>query len=108
MYKLIRDKIPELMAEKNKHCYHAVVEDPVLLHELIFKKIHEETEEARTAKDKNDLMTELADIYSLLEFIAKEYNFELEEIKNISAVKTSINGGFDKKYVGFFEEFPDE
>lgn len=108
MYKLIRDKIPEIMAEKNKHCYHAVVEDPVLLHELIFKKLHEEVEEARTAADKAELMTELADIYSLLEFIAKEYNFELEEVRNISTVKTNTNGSFAKKYVGFFEEFPDE
>ncbi|WP_400207674.1 phosphoribosyl-ATP pyrophosphohydrolase [Candidatus Methanomassiliicoccus intestinalis] len=92
--KLVRDKIPQIVAEQGKlfNFYTADVEE---INELLLQKLSEESEEFKEARNTE----ELADILEVIFALANELNCSEEELLKIRKMKKETNGGFSKRIV---------
>ena len=94
--KLVRDRIPEIIAEQGKQFATAVYDDTSYLNALKQKVIEEANEVARAASDA-ELIKEIGDLYEVLDAlllaseIAKDDVFSLQEKRRIE------RGGFEEK-----------
>lgn len=124
MYKLIRDNIPELMEAEDKVCNYAECKSDELFKELLIKKLDEEVNEFKAAIKEYEkakpllieiegvtsrnsyqrkIVAEAADILEVVTKLISIYTSDnLKAIVNIAETKRKINGGFDKKLIGFF------
>ena len=90
--KLVRDKIPERLDEKNIPYEKRIANDEEYKEELI-KKLREEISEFIEAKNAE----ELADILEVIDALKKLPEFaNVEEIKN---KKLAERGGFEKRII---------
>jgi len=101
MFKLIRDKIPEIVKKSGKVINYATAENNELYIALLRSKLAEETSEFFVSGD----ITELADVLTVLKALVKAANISEEDFDKLFQEKLKANGGFDKRYIGFF---PDE
>ncbi len=102
--KLIRDKIPEIMARNGQKAVTRVLTNEEYIPALE-NKLLEEVQELRSGEA--DLSTkeqveagkkdEIADVYEVLESLIRAYGFSKEEISEIQAKKREARGGFEKK-----------
>lgn len=97
MFKLIRDSIPEIMQKEGKVCNHAVVQNKELFNWLLRGKLVEEINEFLMT----GTLDELVDVQLVINTLVEDYK---EEFETIYAEKLKVNGGFSKKYVGFFDD----
>lgn len=91
-YKLIRDKIPEIIQADGKTCITRILSDEEYV-DALEKKLNEEVAEYQT--DKN--LEELADILEVLQAICIARGYTLEELETVRAKKSKERGGFEKK-----------
>ncbi len=92
-YKLIRDKIPEIIQADGKTCITRILSDEEYV-DALEKKLNEEVAEYQT--DKN--LEELADILEVLYAICIARGYTLEEIRNQHGRRKARNVvGFEKK-----------
>ena len=91
-YKLIRDKIPEIIQADGKTCITRILSDEEYV-DALEKKLNEEVAEYQT--DKN--LEELADILEVLQTICIARGYTLEELETARAKKSKERGGFEKK-----------
>ena len=92
--KLVRDKIPDVLNERNiPNTFH--VADAVEYEEKLFHKLLEEANEVMS--DRN--IEELADMYEVLDAIKKLKGFSDEEIAAVRNKKLEEKGGFEKRIV---------
>ena len=91
-YKLIRDKIPEIIQADGKTCITRILSDEEYV-DALEKKLNEEVVEYQT--DKN--LEELADILEVLQAICIARGYTLEELETTRAKKSKERGGFEKK-----------
>ncbi len=94
--KLIRDHIPEIITKDGKTA------DIIILSEESFKqaikdKLIEEATEVANAQNRDDILSELADLQEVMESIKQIYNINTLEVNTIQAVKALQRGKFDKK-----------
>ena len=101
MFKLIRDKIPELAKKDGRILNYATAENDELFVALLRNKFAEEATEFLNSGD----ITELADVLTVIKAIVKAAGISEEDFDKVCKDKLEANGGFDKKYIGFF---PDE
>ena len=92
-HKLIRDKIPEIMAEKNVEFQVKVIESNKEFKQLLYKKLREEVEEFIESPS----LGEYADILEVLDALREFHNFKLDDIKDAKILKRTISGGFKKR-----------
>ena len=90
--KLVRDKIPEIIASQGKKCDVEVLGDAEYL-EMIDKKLDEELAEYH--KDKN--IEELADLLEVIYAATKARGYSIEDLEKVRAEKAEKRGSFDKK-----------
>ena len=91
--KLIRDKIPEIVMQKEgKSCNTRVLDDKEYLEELD-KKLLEEVKEYEESGE----VLERADIMEVMLAILKTKGVTLEEFTKIREEKLNKRGGFEKK-----------
>ena len=91
--KLVRDKIPEIIAGDNgKSCVTRIMEDDEYL-ETLNKKMQEELKEYLESGD----VEELADLEEVLRAILDVKNVSYEEFENIRNTKVEKRGAFKKK-----------
>ena len=91
-YKLVRDKIPELIEKEGKESVCSILSDEEYL-EFLDRKLSEELEEY--LEDKS--MEELADLLEVMMAVAKARGSSIEEIERIRQQKADKRGGFEKK-----------
>lgn len=94
--KLVRDLIPEIITKDGKTA------DIIILSEESFKqaikdKLIEEATEVANAQNRDDILSELADILEVMDSIKQIYNINTLEVNTIQAVKALQRGKFDKK-----------
>jgi predicted house-cleaning noncanonical NTP pyrophosphatase (MazG superfamily) len=94
--KLVRDKIQELLENKNYKVSSHKLSDTEYIKELK-KKLIEESEEANQAPDKDTLTKEMADIYEILDHIKQTLNISEKEITDAKNQKSQKNGSFKEK-----------
>ena len=101
MFKLIRDKIPELAKKEKQVINYATAENDELYVALLRNKFAEEASEFLNSGN----ITELADVLTVLKALVKAAGVSEEDFDKAYQEKLKSNGGFDKRYIGFF---PDE
>ncbi len=90
--KLIRDRIPEIIAANGEKAVTRVLNDDEFLTALE-NKLLEEVQEMRLGQDKK---MEIADIYEVLDALIRVYGFSKEEILKLQEEKRNTRGGFEK------------
>ena len=78
--KLVRDKIPEIIKDKQEQCEVRTITDIVELQQELFKKIKEEAASLAMARTKAEFIEEYADLEFVLETIVKQLGITPEEI----------------------------
>ena len=94
--KLIRDRIPEIIAKDGNTA------DIIILSEESFKqaikeKLIEEATEVCNADNRDEVLSELADLQEVMDTIKQMYNINTLEVNTIQAVKALQRGKFEKR-----------
>lgn len=91
MWKLVRDKIPQIIEESGRKCkWHNVLPDRRLT--LLLKKLHEEVDELE--KDNN--LEECADVYEVILAIVEELGYTWEDLIDCAVDKRKEKGSFSQ------------
>lgn len=93
--KLVRDRIPELMAHQS-----SIVKVETLDHKAHIKalkaKLLEEAEEVAQAGSRDELLEEIADIKEVIDALMLKLSIRNAEIEEVKRKKSLRNGGFDR------------
>ena len=101
--KLVRDKIPNIIRQKDISVFEYVMEQEEYIQELK-QKLLEEAEEVISASSKTDITEELADVLEVIYALANAYDIIPDEIERARLKKKDTNGGFkDKIYMTSIE-----
>ena len=100
MFKLIRDRIPEIAKKENRVINYATAENDELYITLLRNKFAEEASEFLDTGD----ISELADVLTVLKAIVKAAGISEEDFDKAYQEKLKTNGGFEKRYIGFFQD----
>ena len=92
--KLVRDRIPEIIAASGKKCHIEVVSDEIAL-EYLYNKLNEVVSEL--LEDKN--LDEIADCLEVLFAIGKKYGYSEEDVLSRRNEKKDARGGFEDNLV---------
>lgn len=94
--KLVRDKIPEMLAKNGGEPETEILTNKKYI-DCLYKKLKEECEETVNSYSKENLMEELADLLEVMIAISKANNIDFSEIEKIRLAKKEKRGGFDSK-----------
>lgn len=90
--KLVRDRIPEIIAADGKTCKTEVLSDEEYL-KMVDTKLDEELAEYH--KDQN--IEELADLMEVIYAAAAARGYSIEQLEQVRTQKAEKRGGFQKK-----------
>lgn len=93
--KLVRDRIPEIIADEGRQCHTEIMPDDVYRHALLAKLI-EEAQEAADAED-NELAKELADLYEVIDAVIVAFGLDKDAVLAIQQKRRDERGGFEKR-----------
>lgn len=91
-YKLVRDRIPEIIETDGKTCVYETLSNEDYLR-LLDQKLNEELAEYQESKS----LEELADLLEVMQAVVKARGWTLEELEQVRANKAAKRGGFEKK-----------
>lgn len=94
--KLVRDKIPEIMKGQGKEVRVKKLTSQEHLQALL-EKLKEEAREATSAKTREELISELADVLEVIDAILKEARISKKEVEKNKQTRRKERGGFKKK-----------
>lgn len=92
--KLWRDKAVDMMEQSHGSKIHWRCLDDIEFDEQLRVKLLEEAHEAAAAKDRKELVGELADIYEVIDFLAQINKISHDEIRAVQTKKREERGGF--------------
>ena len=90
--KLVRDRIPEIIASDGKACVTEILPDERYL-EMLDTKLAEELSEYRESRS----LEELADLLEVLRAVMKARGWTWEELERVRSDKAAKRGGFEKR-----------
>lgn len=103
--KLVRDKIPEIIAEQGKSVsFRALKGDE--LKKALKDKLIEETNELVNAETDEQIIEEIADVLEVLHCLLLKNGFDLVDCKKVRSEKEKEKGGFERGY--FLESVGEE
>jgi predicted house-cleaning noncanonical NTP pyrophosphatase (MazG superfamily) len=91
--KLVRDRIPEIIQGKGRECRTATMSDGEYKTALRAKLL-EEAQEVLAA-DPDQLATELADVYDVLDALLNAYGISRSQVQEIQGSRRAERGGFE-------------
>ena len=91
-YKLVRDRIPEIIEADGKTCVYETLSDEEYIR-LLDQKLNEELAEYQESKS----LEELADLLEVMQAIVRARGWTLDELEQVRADKAAKRGGFAKK-----------
>lgn len=94
--KLVRDKIPEIIADSGKVFKKEILTDEAYKTALT-EKAFEELQEYVEAEDQNGALEELADLLEVVHALAAVQKSSIAEIEKIRKEKAEKRGGFKEK-----------
>ena len=94
--KLVRDKIPQILKEKNINCFTYKLNKKKYI-KTLKTKLQEEVDEFLEASNKKHQQEELADIIEVIHALANSIEISLNEIEITRQEKFEKRGGFEKK-----------
>ena len=100
MWKLVRDRIPEIIHSQGNKTSAFNIKDKALLLALQHKLVEEAQEVAELSKEytidfKEQLLEELCDVAQVMHDIAIIINVDAEDIKAKVESKLQVRGGFE-------------
>ncbi|MEO1401246.1 MAG: nucleoside triphosphate pyrophosphohydrolase [Cyanobacteria bacterium J06635_1] len=94
--KLVRDKVPSIIAAANKRYDAQALSDTQ--YQLALKaKLVEEALEVQAAASPEDLVAELADVLEVMAALMDAYGLDAEQVKSAQADKRARRGGFETR-----------
>ncbi len=90
--KLVRDSIPEIIADSGKSCTTKILSEKDYL-QMLDAKLDEELAEYH----KDQSVEELADLMEVIRAITVARGYSLDELERIRVEKVQRRGGFEKK-----------
>ena len=93
--KLVRDRIPAIIAESGRQCRTTVLTEPAFRAALLAKLV-EEAQEAQAAPPE-DLLTELADVLEVFDTILGTHGLTLAQVQAIQQQRHQTRGGFESR-----------
>ncbi|MFC6225658.1 phosphoribosyl-ATP pyrophosphohydrolase [Hymenobacter artigasi] len=93
--KLVRDRIPVIIAESGRQCRTTVLTKPVFLVALRAKLV-EEALEVQAAMSE-ELLTELADVLEVVEALLTTYGFTQAQVHAVQQQRRQTRGGFESR-----------
>lgn len=98
--KLWRDKLVDVMEQKHGSRLHVRSLTDTEFDEQLRIKLAEETQEVVVARSRDELVAELADVYEVIDTLARLHAITKEEIINSQTKKRNERGGFEgRKFV---------
>lgn len=94
-YKLVRDLIPEIIRNDGRECEVMEMSESEYF-QALRKKLIEEAQEAAIAKSE-ELVSELADLYEVIDAIMAAYGIERDLVLAKQAQRRAERGGFNKR-----------
>ncbi len=94
--KLVRDKIPQVIASNGKTCRTRILDEAEFLNQLNIK-LREETEEYHQASSQAEALEELADMLEVIQSLAVAYGADADKLEAIRAKKAEERGGFGER-----------
>lgn len=92
--KLVRDNIPEIIADNHQECtYHIATDDEYKI--KLLEKLQEEVQEFIEAKN----MEEMSDVFEIIENIIVAFDLDKESILKIKDRKAKKRGKFNRKII---------
>jgi predicted house-cleaning noncanonical NTP pyrophosphatase (MazG superfamily) len=95
--KLIRDRIPEIMAVKGKGFEVQSLSSDVDFEASLFQKLSEEAAEVCSAQGRDELMKELADLAEVVKTLCELKRIPFWEVEKLQAERRRERGGFEKR-----------
>ena len=95
--KLIRDRIPEIIAEKGEKANIRTLTDEEFTVALVEKLVEEANEVVRANGDSAELVKELGDVLEVIDTIVAHFGLDRAEIERVKAKRLAERGGFSKK-----------
>jgi len=95
-YKLVRDKIPQIIKKDGQIPRVTKLKMDKFKRELL-KKLVEEASETLKAENNEELAKEIADILEVIDYIIKTFKLNKKEIEKLKRQRKKLRGGFDKK-----------
>ena len=92
-YKLVRDRIPEVIEKTGKKFTTKIMDKEEYIVELR-KKAFEELEEYMNTENDADAVEELADLLEIIHAMADIHNVSFAEIEDVRKNKAEKHGGF--------------
>lgn len=93
--KLVRDRIPEIIRKDGREC-EVVKMSEEEYRQAALEKLIEEAQEAATAEPQQ-LVTELADLYEIIDAIMTAYRIERDLVLAKQKQRRTERGGFNKR-----------
>src|SRR5690606_2219593 len=94
--KLVRDKIPQIIEARGKTCEVKTLDDAAY-EEALKTKLIEEMNEVQSAKNDDELIEELADLYEVLRSLVATKGVSKEQFMAIVNGKNESRGGFEDR-----------
>lgn len=94
-HKLVRDKIPEIIQQSGFKCETSTLSESEY-RQALRQKVVEEAQEIAVAEEEK-LITELADIYEVIDAIIETYGINRELIIAEQIRRRNERGGFQKR-----------
>ncbi len=94
--KLVRDRIPEIIAGENLKANCEILDDEAY-GTALFRKFFEEAEEYRAAGSPEQAVEELADIVEVIMATVRHLGVSPEEFERIRLAKRAERGGFERR-----------
>jgi predicted house-cleaning noncanonical NTP pyrophosphatase (MazG superfamily) len=93
--KLVRERIPEIIAADGRQCATEIMNDEEFRQALLVKLV-EEAEEVVDA-DAGDMVKEIADLYEVIDALLTAFDLNKETIFATQKKRHDERGGFEKR-----------
>lgn len=105
MFKLVRDRIPELVSGAGEVCNFAQIKNPELMTGFLREKLVEEVNEFLTADPSSSKsLEELVDIVTVVRAIYEFGGLSAEEFEKIYQKKLEERGGLHEGFIMFIPD----
>lgn len=94
--KLVRDRIPEIIAETGKNYSTRILDQEEFIKELKKKSI-EELDEYLNTNNNDEALEELADLLEIIHSLAASHGASIEKVEELRKQKAEKRGGFNEK-----------
>ena len=93
--KLVRDRIPEIIAAEGRRCGTEIMSDDEYRRTLLAKLIEEAHEVA--AADHDELLKEIADLYEVIDALLIAFDLDRKAVLTMQQKRLDERGGFEKR-----------